>query len=73
MARTKHHGNKAKKRAFGDGWLWLQSTPSWWTRLMMNRPQRRAAAVWERNATRSADLEAEDDPPHGNKPHRYYW
>jgi hypothetical protein len=39
MARTFHHGNKAKERHFGANWRW-QATPSWWIRVMMTRPQR---------------------------------
>lgn len=74
MSRTRHHGDKAKQRLFNP-WLWLQSTPSWWTRLTMNRPQRRAAHLWERKAAKTAEdrLVDIDVPPHGNKPHRYFW
>ena len=32
MARTHHHGIKAKERKFGDNWRWLGATPSWWVR-----------------------------------------
>ena len=34
MARTFHHGSKAKERHFGADWRW-QATPSWWIRAMM--------------------------------------
>jgi superoxide dismutase len=73
MSRTRHHGNKAKQRAFGDGWLWLQATPGWWVRVMMTRPQRRLASVWQRKAETSTDLELVGDPPSGRKPHHYFW
>ena len=75
MTRTHHHGDKAKQRAYGGGWRWLQATPGYWVRLMMTRPQRRAAATWQRNAEKSAvhDLGELGDPPHGRKPHHYFW
>lgn len=73
MSRTKHHGDKAKKRAFGDQWNWTGQTPGWWVRLMMTRPQRRAVKLWERDAVKTTDLESVDRPPHGHKPHVYYW
>lgn len=73
MSRTRHHGKKAKSLTFGDSERWLSQTPGWWIRLMMTRPQRRLAAVWQRKAETSRDLSALDDPPHGRKPHKYYW
>ena len=73
MSRTKHHGDKAKQKAFGDNWKWLQSTPAWWTRLMMTKPQRRLASMWQRKVETSTNLEEVDKPPHGNKPHQYFW
>lgn len=72
MSRTKHHGDKAKKKTFGLDWHWM-STPAWWIRLVMNRPQRRAVHLWEREAVTSTDIEEVDTPPHGRKPHVYYW
>ena len=75
MSRTKHHGSKAKQRKFGDAWSWLQATPGWWINLFMTRPQRHKARAWERDAakTSNADLDALDAPPHGKKPHKYFW
>lgn len=75
MSRTKHHGRKAKQRAYGDDWRWLHGSPGWWVHLMMTRPQRRAAAVWQRNAEKCPvqALEAMDGPPHGRRPQRYFW
>jgi hypothetical protein len=75
MSRTKHHGNKAKQRQFGDMWHWLQSAPSWWTNLMMNRPIRRKWQLWERSAakTKPDGLGDLDTPPYGKKPHVYFW
>lgn len=73
MSRTKHHGGKAKQKEFGDNWCWMQSTPGWWIRLMMQKPQRRLASVWQRNAEKSIDVSDIDKPPHGRKPHWYFW
>jgi hypothetical protein len=73
MARTFHHGNKAKERKHGDGWRWLQATPSWWIRTMMTRPQRQEV---RRLVKRTMDLAEYDDAPLfplPKKPHRYYW
>ena len=53
---------------------WM-STPSWWTRLVMNRPQRRAGRIWERNAAHTVkeELDVLDTPSVSHKPHQYYW
>ena len=75
MSRTRHHGDKAKRLAFGDDWQWLRQTPGWWVKLKMTVAQRRGVRDWEHNAarTRRADLDTLDLPPHGKKPHIYYW
>ena len=42
----------------------------------MTRPQRRLARMWERKAVTLRfrdDLDDLDDPPHGRKPHQYFW
>ena len=62
-----------KKRELDTDWHWLNSTPSWWTRLMMNRPQRRAGRVWEHKVLKQQDLEDCDPPLVGHKPHIYYY
>jgi hypothetical protein len=72
LTKTYHHGNKAKERKFGKLWRWM-NTPSWFTRMMMTKPQRKAAHDWERKAATSSDIEQLDTPPHGKKPHIYYW
>jgi hypothetical protein len=74
MSRTNHHGDKKKARLLRP-WFWFQQTPSWWTRMMMTKPQRRSASTWQRNTERTAlhDLYEVDDPPHGRKPHWYFW
>jgi hypothetical protein len=74
MSNTKHHGNKAKQRAFGNSWKWLQSTPAIWTKLMMIRPQRAAGRAWQKNVEKTppAMLEDVDKPNVSKKPHIYY-
>lgn len=67
-------GNKVKLPKEKDTtWHWLQSTPSWWTRLMMNRPQRRKGRLWEASAKFTTGLEEEDPPMVSKKPHKYFW
>lgn len=53
-----------------DHWL---GTPSWWTKIMMIRPERRKAHLLEVKALRVVDLEDIDFPDLGKKPHQYYW
>lgn len=73
MSRTHHHGSKAKARTFGKNERWLSQTPGWWVRLMMTRPQRRRVKLWERDAAKRLTWCDIDDPPHGRKPHHYFW
>lgn len=73
MSRTRHHGYKAKKRLFGYAFKWWNSTPSWFVRMYMTKPQRKEVKMWERDATMRNDVELVDLPPHGKKPHKYYW
>lgn len=54
-------------------WHWLHATPSWWTRLFMNRPQRRKGKLWEATAKHEQDPEQLDAPGVSKKPHKYYW
>ncbi len=65
-----------KRRTDDSEWHW-QSTPSWWTRIFMNRPQRIASKRWEREIVKYSfwDIANDDfDPPLiGDKPHTYYW
>lgn len=62
---------KTKKRKEVDTkWHWM-TTPSWWTRLTMNRPQRREVHTWERKALVS-DIEELVQPSKKYK-HVYYW
>lgn len=69
-------GAKTKKRKEIDtNWHWMGSTPSWWTRMMMNRPQRREAHLWEREVEKTPFEELEEviKPNVSHKPHKYYW
>ena len=63
-----------KKRRVDTDYHWM-TTPSWWTRLIMNRPQRRASKMWEDTVVGKNidELEVEDPPVIGKKPHIYYW
>ena len=62
-----------KKRSFIDKYYGMYSSaPSWWTRLTMNRPKRRACRVWERKVL-FQDVETADCPDFGNKPFNYYY
>jgi hypothetical protein len=67
-------GVKPKKRKEVDSdWHWLRGSPGWWTRLTMNRPQRRAGHVWEQKVLLETDLEDTDPPSVSYKPHVYYY
>lgn len=66
---------KPKKPRHVDTEHHWMSTPSWWTRLVMNRPQRRAGRIWEHTAAHTAkeELDVLDTPSVSHKPHQYYW
>lgn len=64
---------KNKKRKAVDTEDHWMSTPSWWTRLMMNRPARREAHLLEVAALKAQNLEEFDFPDKGYLPHQYYW
>ena len=59
-----------QRRTKNTEWDWLGSTPSWWTRLMMNRPMRARGRAWEHAVLRDVELEP---PGVSHKPHHYYW
>jgi hypothetical protein len=61
---------KLKKRKDTEN-HWM-STPSAWTRLMMNRPERAARRAWEQTILRR-DIEEYELPDTKRKPHIYYW
>ena len=60
-----------KKKEQDTEWHWM-STPSWWTRLTMNKPQRRYYHLLEHEAL-FRDLEEFDFPDLKKKPHIYYY
>ena len=66
---------KAKKRKELDTEEHWMNTPGWWTRLVMNRPQRRKCKLWERDALKSSldSLDDLDKPIISRKPHIYFW
>lgn len=70
--RLETKSTKPRRRRKQDTeWHWM-STPSWWTRLMMNKPQRRRGHVWERKVLLE-DIEETDPPDVSHKPHVYYY
>ena len=72
-AVVKKKTSKPKKRKEVDTEVHWMSTPSEWTRLMMNRPMRAAGRAWEAQVLKEIDLEDTDPPSVGRKPHIYYW
>ena len=66
-------GKKTKKRRNYCHFRWYSTTPSWWTRITMTRPQRRRGRVWEHTVLKAQDLELVDPPTVGRKPHIYYY
>lgn len=72
--RLKKSGVKTKKKRSYHPPFWM-TTPMWWIREFMNRPQRAKGAMWEK-ATIKLDIESLEDVDHPNvsrKPHLYYW
>jgi hypothetical protein len=72
----KPHERELSKKEQDTVWDWSKATPSWWTNLFMNRPQRREAQQWERDIQKINDLEELeelDKPNVSKKPHKYYW
>jgi hypothetical protein len=65
-----------KRKRVDTEWHWLCETPSWWTNLFMNRPQRRKFRRLEREIQKIYDIDELEDivePESGHKPHHYYW
>lgn len=65
-----------KKRKEVDTEEHWMSTPGWWIRLCMNRPQRRAGSLWERKLITTKnilDIDLIHTPSYSRKPHIYYW
>ena len=51
---------------------WYEETPSWHTRMTMNRPQRRADHLWEKKALSQEEDEL-DYPDNKKKPKIYFY
>ena len=62
---------KKQKKNFNP--IFPMATPSWFTRLEMNRPQRREEHIWEREVLIADDLEEIDAPTIGKRPLKYYY
>jgi hypothetical protein len=60
------------KKAKDYEWHWM-STPSHWTRQMMNVPQRAAGRMWERKILKVDEIDSIEPPDVSRKPHIYYW
>ena len=71
MSRTKHHGDKAKERVFGDLWWWYKSEPKWWNKAYHIKPRRAENKKLIHRVLRG-DYE-QTWPPGNRKPHAYYW
>lgn len=68
-------GIKTKKKKRVDSEWHSMTTPGWFIKEFMNRPQRASGRAWEKKAAESApeDLDLLDTPSVGRKPHVYYW
>lgn len=62
---------RKKKKSFSP--IIPMATPSWWTRIVMNRPQRRDEHLWEKKVLIAEDLEEVDAPDCGKWPLKYYY
>ena len=63
-----------KKKCDDYEYRWM-TTPMWWCKVMMNRPQRKAGKRWERQVVQQSieSLNYTDTPSISRKPHVYYW
>ncbi len=74
MARTFHHSAKWGKRHVWRFGNFYGHTPSWHTRLFMNRPKRLDnRRALHRVATGAVDADAMAFALGCRKPHKYYW
>lgn len=71
MSRTRHHNKRiwVKKTPY---WKWW-SSPGWWVREMMTRPQRAKTRELINEVKKLDDLENAPEFPLARKPHIYYW
>lgn len=68
---TNEPDRKKRKKSYNPIFAW--ATPSWWTRIVMNRPQRRDEHLWEKKVLIAEDLEEVDAPDCGKWPLKYYY
>lgn len=75
MSRTKHHGDKNKKKLYGDLWWWFKSEPKEWRKMHKTRPRRRQTHSANTALFREVDYEDFNDTkyPLDRRPHIYYW
>ncbi len=64
---------KPKKRKEVDTEDHWMSTPGWWVKMMMTKPERRNAHLLEKKVLRTEDIDDVDFPDLGRKPHVYFW
>lgn len=70
----KLHGAPKKPRELDTEHHWM-TTPGWWVRLWMTRPERVRVHQLEHLASTMSvtELEDLDIPDLGKKPHKYFW
>ena len=75
FARKQRPGVLSKKKRNSKDYYHGMSTPMWWVREVMNRPQRCKAKAWEHTVVKCSvdELDAIDTPIASKKPHIYYW
>lgn len=61
---------KSKTKDTEDHWM---TTPGWWVKMTMTKPERRAANTATRKVLLTEDIEEVDIPDMGRKPHIYFW
>ena len=64
---------KTKKRKEVDTEDHWMTTPGWWVKMTMTKPERRAANTATRKVLLAEDIEEVDIPDMGRKPHIYFW
>jgi len=70
MARTYHHGDRNKKKSFGNNWQWMKQEPKEWRRLYKHKKRRAEVRKLTHKAI-NGDLE--QIWPLDSKPWIYYW
>ena len=64
---------KTKKRKEVDTEDHWMTTPGWWIKMTMTKPERRSAHLLEKKALSVPDIEDFEIPDLGRKPHIYFW